>query len=42
MKMMIVIQFDPQHLEAMSALIAKEQECYKNKARMIAHIRNLI
>jgi muconolactone delta-isomerase len=26
MRMMIVIQFDPQHFEAMSALIPKEQE----------------
>ena len=26
MRMMLVIQFDPQHFEAMSALIPKEQE----------------
>ena len=26
MRMMIIIQFDPQHFEAMSALIPKEQE----------------
>ena len=32
MRMMLVIQFDPQHLEAMSALIPKEQE----------HIRELM
>lgn len=32
MRMMIVIQFDPQHFEAMSALIPKEQE----------HIRELM
>ena len=32
MRMMLVIQLDPQHLEAMSALIPKEQE----------HIRELM
>ena len=32
MRMMIVIQFDPQHFEAMSVLISKEQE----------HIRELM
>ena len=32
MRIMIVIQFDPQHFEAMSALIPKEQE----------HIRELM
>ena len=32
MRMMIVIQFDPQHFEAMSVLIPKEQE----------HIRELM
>jgi muconolactone delta-isomerase len=29
MRMMITIQFDPQHFEAMSALIPKEQEHIK-------------